>query len=278
MPKIKRCGKGRKNSQYECLTMNIKFVFVAFLLLWNISGFAQEKVYSIEKNKDFLISGIGIGLNVLGYSLNEPTVTSEGINALNPDALWSIDRPAIFNYSASARTWSDIVLYTALSLPITLYADKKTRDQGIVIGLMGLEIFLISNGITHLTKIAAKRYRPFIYNPDVLLEEKLSSKSRLSFFSGHTSATSALSFFAAKVITDLRPDSKYKWAVWSAGATLPALVGYLRFEGGKHFFTDVAAGYVVGAVIGYMIPAVHLNKNVNLGLGLAGTLDVRYTF
>ena len=117
-----------------------------------------------------------------------------------------------------------------------------------------------------------------MYNPDVSLEKKLSDRTTLSFFSGHTSATTSLSFFAAKVITDLRPGSKYNWAVWTTGATLPAIMSYLRYEAGKHFVTDEIAGYAVGALIGYLVPEMHKNKNVNFGFGLAGTLDLRMTF
>jgi len=126
--------------------------------------------------------------------------------------------------------------------------------------------------------VAAQRYRPFTYNPDIPLDVKLSSGSTLSFFSGHTSVTTALSFFGAKVLTDLRPDSKNNWMIWTIGATTPALIGYLRYEAGKHFITDVVAGYALGAMIGYMVPAAHLNKNVNVGIGMAGTLDLRITF
>lgn len=43
--------------------------------------------------------------------------------------------------------------------------------------------------ITNITKGFAKRYRPFNYNPNVADEMKLGNTSRLSFFSGHTSAT-----------------------------------------------------------------------------------------
>ncbi len=257
----------------------LKYILLIFFLvaLLPFNGKAQ-KTYSLDKNKDLFLSGIGIGLNVLGYSLNVEGATLEGLSRLNENNLWSLDRSAIRNNSQKAQTLSDVILYSSISIPLIIYADVKCRSEGLTIGLMGLETFLLTNGITTITKVAVERYRPFTYNPDIPIDVKLGSGSTLSFFSGHTSVTTSLSFFAAKVLTDLRPGSKNNWLIWTFGATTPALIGYLRFEAGKHFLTDVIAGYALGAIIGYAVPAVHLNKNINLGISLAGTLDFRITF
>ena len=94
---------------------------------------------------------------------------------------------------------------------------------------------------------------------------------RRSFLSGHTSNTAAMTFFFAKVFTDTHPDVKNKAIVWSVAAAIPAAIGYLRFEAGRHFPTDVLAGYALGAAIGYLVPALHLSDKVDLrpmgGLG-----------
>jgi len=258
----------------------MKYTFLIcfiFLLLLTESN-AQEKTYSLDKNKDIFLSSLGIGLNILGYTIEPSKATIEGLNSLDENDLWSLDRSAIYNNSQTALRFSDFLLYSSLSIPFMIYADTKCRSEGLTIGLMGLETFLITNGITHITKATVERYRPFNYNPDIPTEEKLGNGSTASFFSGHTSVTTSLSFFAAKVMTDLRPDSKNNWIIWTIGASTPALIGYLRYEAGKHFLTDVITGYAVGSVIGYMVPAAHLNKNINLGIGLAGTLDFRLTF
>jgi len=256
----------------------LKFWIVGLILfLLGVNGYGQ-KTYELETKKDLWLSGIGVGLNLIGYSIPYEDTTIEILNDLDKNDIGSFDRSAIYNDSETADLASDILLYSSLSLPLLIYADKKCRSEGLVIGVMGLETFLLNNGITTLTKVAVQRYRPFNYNPEVSLEKKLSPRSNLSFFSGHTSATTSLSFFAAKVITDLRPEGKYNWAVWTVGSTIPALMGYLRYEAGKHFLTDVIAGYAVGAIIGYMVPAAHKNKNLNFGLSLAGTLDLRFTF
>ena len=258
--------------------MKYTFLTCFIISLFWVDGYAQEKTYSIDKNKDIFLTSLGIGLNLVGYNLEPTGATIEGLNNLNESDLWSLDRSAIYNNSQTAQTLSDVLLYSSMSIPFIIYADVKCRTEGLTIGLMGLETFLLTNGITHLTKVNAERYRPFTYNKDISLEEKLSKGSTLSFFSGHTSVTTALSFFGAKVLTDLRTGSKNNWMIWTIGATTPALIGYLRYEAGKHFLTDVITGYALGAAIGYLVPAAHLNKNVNLGIGFAGTLDFRLAF
>ncbi|MEM9547410.1 MAG: phosphatase PAP2 family protein [Bacteroidota bacterium] len=237
-----------------------------------------DPVYTINTKRELILTGVGVGLNLIGYAMPVEGATIERLSELDENDLWSLDRSAIYNNSQTAQNWSDVILYSSMTLPFLVYADMKCRAEGWKIGLMGLQTFLITNGITTITKSAFQRYRPFTYNPDVSLEKKQSTRSTLSFFSGHTSVTTSLSFFASKVITDLRPGSKNNWIVWTVGATTPALMGYLRYEAGKHFLTDVITGYAVGAIVGYMVPAMHLNKNVNVGLGLAGTLDFRLTF
>jgi len=132
---------------------------------------------------------------------------------------------------------------------------------------MTVETVLITSGLTNITKAISKRYRPFNYNPNVPDDVKLGKSSRLSFFSGHASVTSSLAIMSAKIITDLNPNMKYKVVVWGTAIILPATIGYLRYEAGKHFPTDVITGYVVGATTGYLIPTIHMSDRVDLTYG-----------
>ena len=57
-----------------------------------------------------------------------------------------------------------------------------------------------------------------------------------------------------------RANSKLKPMVWSLCAALPVLTGVLRYKAGKHYWTDVLVGYVVGAAIGVAVPYLHSVK------------------
>ena len=85
----------------------------------------------------------------------------------------------------------------------------------------------------------------------------------------------ALTFLTARIITDLHPDTKNKGVIWGAAITAPAILGYMRVRAGRHFPTDVIAGYAVGATIGYLIPEFHLVKNENVKISNAGVSGVK---
>jgi membrane-associated phospholipid phosphatase len=106
-----------------------------------------------------------------------------------------------------------------------------------------------------------KRTRPFVYQHELSIEERMSTSARQSFWSGHTSQTATMCFLTAKLYADYHPDSKWKPVMWTAAATIPAATGIFRMTAGKHFPTDVLVGYVTGAAIGFFIPRLHKRMN-----------------
>ncbi len=186
--------------------------------------------------------------------------TALEITSLNRANVNAFDRRAINNYSKNAARHSNYLLYSAFALPFTPLALKEGRSNALCITIMALETFFISDGLTNYAKAGVKRFRPFNYNPNVAIETKTEIASNMSFFSGHTSNVAWVSFFTAKVITDLHPELKAKWALWTGAAILPAATGYLRYRAGKHFPTDIISGYVVGALTGVLVPHFHKTK------------------
>ena len=172
----------------------------------------------------------------------------------------SFDRPALQNWNPQLAQASDYTLHASHILAASLMLSKPARSEAPIIGMMFIETIALTHGVTDFSKIALKRNRPYVYNSEVELYEKLNSNSRKSFFSGHTSSSAAATFFTARVFSDYYPDSKWKPIVWTAAAALPAVTGYLRYESGKHFVSDVVVGYLVGAGIGYMVPTLHKVK------------------
>ena len=76
----------------------------------------------------------------------------------------------------------------------------------------------------------------------------------------------AFSFFGAKVFSDYSDNTTHKVLVWTGAIILPAVVGYLRVRAGRHFPTDVIAGYAIGGAIGYLVPFLHKMKPLKEGL------------
>lgn len=209
----------------------------------------------------------GIGLIILGssYAVSQDVqaLTVEEIYALDRNDINALDRRATYNYSASASTASDVLLFTSLLLPAIPLIDKKMKGERGKIFLMYAETILLSRGITQLTKNLALRTRPFVYNENVPIDEKQTINARYSFFSGHVSTVSSLTFLSASILNQYHPKGKLMPLVWSAAAFLPLATGYLRVQAGKHFTTDAMVGYATGALIGLIIPRLHLIKKLN---------------
>ena len=244
---------------------NVKNVFSGLLLFFMSNFLWAQSPYELSSTTDFSLIGGGALTLTLGQVLENNTtiLTDTEINNLNPNDVNRFDRNAIYNNSETARIASDYLIYGSIALPLTLLLDKKVRNDWLTVGVMGVEVLMVTYGVTSVSKAATLRTRPYAYNPNVDMELKREVDARYSFFSGHTAGSAAMTFFAAKVFSDLNPTSKWKPLVWVGAAIIPAVTGWTRVEAGKHFPTDVITGYVVGAAIGYFIPVLHLKKDVS---------------
>ena len=218
-----------------------------------------QSPYEFNGTTDGVIFGSSIGLLTFSHFKNkkiEP-LTVKQINQLNRDNLFAIDRRATYNYSKTAQKTSDYLLYSSVAIPMTMLLGERSRNDFGKTGLFTLQALLLNSALTGFTKVMTKRTRPYAYNEFVEINKKLSKGTRTSFFSGHTSTVASMYFLTAKLYSDYYPESKWKPAVWTAAIAIPATTGLLRMKGGKHFFTDVLVGFIVGATVGYLIPEIH---------------------
>jgi len=136
--------------------------------------------------------------------------------------------------------------------------------------LMLLQIVALNQAFTDLFKNYFHHARPYCYyrsqypTYNDLKNRKGFGDVNRSFFSGHTSTTAAFSFFTADILATQTSNSFDKTLIWSTGALMPAVVGYLRVKAKKHFPIDVVVGYATGAVIGLGVAELHKTGALNL--------------
>lgn len=258
----------------------MKYIFLILLFCFVCQSNAQQetslnsqtyqKVYHWDKKQDnWILGGSAMMWASSRYIRGRADKsTIEDLNLLDAENVWSFDRGAILNESTISGSVSDAILIGSIILPFSHYASKKARDEQFAILGMTFQAFFISDGIANILKASTKRFRPYAYNPSASITLKLSDQARYSFVSGHTSNTATLCFFSAKVFSDLYPESKWKPFVWTAAVTLPALAGYMRFKAGRHFPTDILAGYGLGAAVGYLVPHFHKISNNDMSFNL----------
>ncbi|MBX9851238.1 MAG: phosphatase PAP2 family protein [Cytophagaceae bacterium] len=271
----------------------MKSGFLYILLLISLPTYAQQDSLAGKKPSVYkkinpwvtypIIVG-GFVTNYFGvrFLKSKPGLDSATAVNLSPQDVNAFDRgaskqdPVLADGSQSSST---IILSAAAVLPLILGFDRNIRNDGVRVGLIYLETMSIVANAYSWGVGNIYRKRPYVYNPNENIARRTRQGSFNSFYCGHCAATSASSFFIAKVFLDYHPDFKLKSLVYTAALIPPAIVGYYRYRAGMHFPSDIIAGTTGGAIIGILIPQFHKNKNKNLSMYPApGGLGLVYQF
>lgn len=226
-----------------------------------ISQNKDLKPFNLNFNREVVIFGSASIAAVTAFVLleNIKPFTPEEISLLDPGVINNFDRKAIGPYKEDYL--GDALLYSSYMIPVSFLVDGRTRADLLDLALIYSEVLLLQSSINGIIKGAVQRTRPFVYDDETPIDKKTTTDARISFFSGHTSMTTAISFFTAKVFSEYIEDGKVKILIWSGAVILPSIVSLSRVKTNWHFPTDVIAGYIVGALIGYFIPELHQSKS-----------------
>jgi membrane-associated phospholipid phosphatase len=236
----------------------IGLLIAGLAMALNVNLHAQSP-YRISKADAFfapgmaLLGGYGMVIQSEVTPLNAPTIA-----AMELDDIPRIDRSRwVGGWEHWAVNLSDVSVVVACAAPMALFTGRFERSEFWKIALLGTEAGLTAFAAVNITKGLALRPRPFVYGSAAPSVEYSKPAARFSFFSGHTALTAAAGFFGAKLYHDYHPSSKVRALVWAVAAAAPVGMGLLRMRAGKHFLTDVATGYVVGAASGFFVPWLH---------------------
>lgn len=225
------------------------------LLLLPASSFAQQ-VHGLNWGREGAMLGTGIVLH--GTAL---------LQARRPAPIWTaplerasvprFDRVAIGRWDPRAHRAGDLLFGAALGLSLATSILAQQGEQPLIPVVIILETGIIASGLTNVVKEAVQRPRPYLYDPAISPALHKGRDDHHSFWSGHTANTAAITFATANMVQYSNASKGIKTATWVSAATIPAAMGVLRVRGGKHFPTDVVAGYAVGALLGWAVPYIH---------------------
>ncbi len=119
--------------------------------------------------------------------------------------LYTIDRGAIDNWNPQMAKNSDYVLGGLLILPFASLASEEFRDQGGTYLFMYGEVLVSTALVTAAIKGWTERARPYVYNNEVPLDDRIARDAMRSFVNNHTVAFGAASFMSTTYM-DLHPD------------------------------------------------------------------------
>lgn len=250
-----------------------KAIIILFIISLSTQSYAQDSlgVYKLSWGKDIGLVAFGSAAEWGALKLKDKVapLTSEEVLALDREFINRFDRPAIDRYCAQSAERSDIIKMGSFGLPLLTMFSKGARKEVGEIAVMYLEVMGINAALTELAKNAVKRKRPYVYNEALTLEQRLTNEGKRSFYSGHVSHVTTMSFFTARVLSDYHPDSDLEWLWWTSALAIPAYTAYLRYDAGRHFPSDLLVGYGMGAMIGYFIPGFHETKHENINITLS---------
>jgi membrane-associated phospholipid phosphatase len=226
---------------------------------------SKQPVYKLNLPVDLPITAITTGVTIFGFSkiYNKDKVTLEEVNSLNPKNVNRFDRSAIKHYNESATKAGDYIFYSSMPLPLLFLLDNKMRKDFPKLATLYLEA-MGATGIIYVSAVHfGDRYRPYVYNPDVPLDQKLRGGSRNSFFAGHPALVGTATFFMASAYAAYHPESKIKWVFYAMATATTAGVATARYLGGWHFPSDLIIGVSLGTLSGILIPQIHKNKDLS---------------
>lgn len=205
----------------------------------------------------------GLSLNGMRIIYGRDTIPQAELLALDVNNINSFDRPIANNYSNKAKSASDIFFYGSMPLPLFLLIDPAIRKDGLKVGLLYLQAMGATGTIYTTAAMAANRYRPYAYNPNVPMINRQRGGARNSFYAGHPSVVATSMFFMAKVYSDYHPNMKNKWILYTIAGSGAVACAYLRVKAGQHFTTDAIVGVLMGTASGILVPHFHKNKDGN---------------
>ena len=231
---------------------------------------AQDKggsPYKTDAALELSLSGAAIVTTALLPMLFVPdALDAPACGACDISTINAFDRPVTGYYNKTARTISDIAVGTLIVSPFVFTAiDTLALDGG---GLSAFasdatvltETFAAQLALMQIVKHIAQRPRPFTYNPDADADKKLDFDSTLSFYSGHSSSAFSMAIAYAITYQERHPDDPKRFLVWGGELSLAALTATMRVSAGKHFWSDVITGALVGTAFGVLIPTLHLDE------------------
>jgi len=197
-------------------------------------------------------------------------VAGAGLARLIPvdtTAVWTrqllpVDRGLEGRLSVSASDQSDVIAAVDVVVPAALLVGQEGALDGtsgrrlLVYG----ETLAVSLLLNNATKYLVGRPRPYVYSDDPRVRayaERAGKDSRLSFYSGHASTTFAASVAGSYLLAQAATDAHARAAVWGFEIALASCATRLRTRAGKHFYSDVLVGLVVGSAVGYAVPRLH---------------------
>jgi membrane-associated phospholipid phosphatase len=221
-------------------------------------AFAQDSPWHVSYPREGAVIG-ALGAGSLLLSTVPTDTSTRWEHELLP---W--DHSVRGHHSDSASARSDTIAALTVAAPVFAVMGGGVDESAAHRGMIYVESVSLAMFLNATAKYLVQRPRPYVYStdPDVVrMVEGQEKDSHLSFFSGH----SALVFTAAVAGSYLygaqSPDEASRATLWGVELAMASATASLRVRAGKHFYSDVILGALVGAGVGATVPRLYLDAS-----------------
>lgn len=178
--------------------------------------------------------------------------------------------------SPEAANLSDVSLSLSIALPVGAELGTGMNARFANAEIVYTQALLANHLVTSVAKVVFRRPRPFSYRKDRdCIFVSAPGDANRSFFSGHASSSFAAAFAGGYLLSEKGLDTRTRSAIWSVELALAGATANLRARAGKHYYSDILVGALVGTAFGIGIPVLHGGEFVPTGSDLlAGSLGL----
>lgn len=172
------------------------------------------------------------------------------------------DSGVVDYYSPTAARVSDGLVVVEMVAPVVFLGAGTTGTRFWNASLVHAQALSVNLALNGVMKYAVRRPRPYTYHPDARIREQYdcsrSQDACLSFYSGHASTAFTAAWSGVLLVDEtVAMPVGYRALWWGAMMGAAAATAHLRVRAGKHFYSDVVVGALVGSAIGTVVPILH---------------------
>jgi len=238
---------------------------VWIFLLLAPPALAEAFPLRVQPALDYPALAAGVAAGGYGYYL-EGQASRFDPSRFHAGDIPAYDRWAIGYYSPGLSTLSDVLVLLEGAAPAAFAgADwqrgEETSGEAWTEAVVYGEVVAYASAASLLSKSFRLHPRPLAFTDAAPYAERSAGDARSSFVSEHATGAFAAGVFTAYMYQLKHPQSACIPWVWAGAMGTAAATGALRVFSGKHFPSDVLAGAILGSVVGYAVPRLHLGRN-----------------
>jgi membrane-associated phospholipid phosphatase len=193
---------------------------------------------------------------IAALSAGSIALTLLPLGGRGPDPCWF---PGDFyvrgRQSTGAARISDSLIAVTIATPVAAALGQGVSPRFLNMGVVYAETLSANMLLNSLSKVIFRRPRPYTYR--FLDNSGADEDWYVSFYSGHSSTAFSTAVAGSYLFAESAPNRASRAVMWGVELTLASATAMLRVRAGKHYYSDVIVGMLMGVGLGIGVPVLH---------------------